>query len=73
MHDSRRADPARGLRDLVPWADPYIAALIEKLRRSTESELYDVRDELPPPLGSDTPEQDPAWPSKWSPGSRPHE
>ncbi len=38
--------------DLMPWGDPYIVALVEKLRRSAE--LEDAGDEataeLPPPL-----------------------
>ncbi|MGA7104666.1 MAG: hypothetical protein WBX49_04905, partial [Candidatus Deferrimicrobiaceae bacterium] len=38
-----------GFRDLVPWADPYIAALIENLRRSAAME-DELHAELPPPL-----------------------
>jgi hypothetical protein len=46
--------PQRGFQDLVPWADPYIASLIEKLRRSAEAGGFDAgaAAELPPPLDS---------------------
>lgn len=62
-----------GFEDLVPWADPYIAALIEKLRRAADfaasmeeedSESDGPTGELPPPLNGDG-EQDDAWQADW--------
>lgn len=53
MSDPLGPRPPGGFHDLVPWADPYIAALVEKLRRSEQLEetaLHDISDELPPPL-----------------------
>jgi len=61
-----------GFRDLVPWADPYIAALIENLRRSVASEdklNAEARNELPPPL--DREESDDDWHVDWSPRNWP--
>ncbi|MBI3838205.1 MAG: hypothetical protein HY288_09775 [Planctomycetia bacterium] len=53
---------AGDFHDLVPWADPYIAALIEKLRNaddfSEDRQRLDAVDELPPPLGHGEPDRD---------------
>ncbi|MGD9723229.1 MAG: hypothetical protein AB7O59_17990 [Pirellulales bacterium] len=54
MDDPYDPRPQRGFQELVPWADPYIAALIDKLRREDDwdrSERGPVG-ELPPPLDS---------------------
>jgi hypothetical protein len=63
----------RGFRDLVPWADPYIAALVERLRRvaALEEELNapEVSGELPPPL--DKEDRDDRWEADWSPRNWP--
>jgi hypothetical protein len=58
------APRTRGFRDLVPWADPYIVALIEKLRRTDEFERGESGEvnELPPPLESDRERRDDHWP-----------
>jgi hypothetical protein len=62
-----------GFRDLVPWADPYIAALIEKLRHASdeedEAERLEAVDELPPPLSGDP--DDTPWQADWSPRNWP--
>jgi hypothetical protein len=62
-----------GFRDLVPWADPYIAALVENLRRLAEFEgdldSAPARAELPPPLGKDDRPQ--TWQADWSPRNWP--
>lgn len=61
-----------GFRDLVPWADPYIAALVEKLRRDAQREeslATDARNELPPPLGQN--DRDSTWEADWSPRNWP--
>lgn len=81
-HDENRAD---GYQELLPWADPYIVALIEKLRSSQEfadldhstidddalddGAIDDAIDELPPPLESDNPND--AWQADWSPRNWP--
>ena len=60
-------------RDLVPWADPYIAALIEKLRRTAAVEealdAADATSELPPPLDRDDRRE--SWEADWSPRNWP--
>jgi hypothetical protein len=65
--------PDRRFRDLVPWADPYIAALVERLRRvAAVEEALDSRDvtgELPPPLDKD--DRDHRWEADWSPRNWP--
>ena len=75
MRDFLGSNPGGGFAELVPWADPYIAALIEKLRRSVEfSEKADSSDavgELPPPLGNDDPNRDDPWQADWSPRNWP--
>jgi hypothetical protein len=38
MSDAFHEPGHREFRDLVPWADPYIASLIEKLRRGDSDE-----------------------------------
>ena len=69
----------KGFEDLVPWADPYIAALMDKLRREhaagddepSESRQYDwsqPEGELPPPLGD---QRDLPWQADWSPRNWP--
>ena len=75
MSDPYDPRPQRGFRDLVPWADPYIAALIEKLRISAESELCDgeATSELPPPLDSDDRFDNDGLQSDWSPRNWPRE
>ena len=75
LSHSPRENAAGGFRDLVPWADPYIAALIEKLRRSATLGVCDdeVVGELPPPLDSDDAGADDGWPGSWSPRNWPHE
>jgi len=73
MRDPFGPRPAAGFHDLVPWADPYIAALIEKLRQSDprdDASFLDPSDELPPPLDSDRPEGD-GWEPDWSPRKHP--
>jgi hypothetical protein len=61
--------PSRVFEDVVPWADPYILALVEKLRQSDLEDQLD--DELsaelpPPPFGDDAP-----WQPDWSPRNWP--
>jgi hypothetical protein len=69
----------KGFEDLVPWADPYIAALIDKLRRQSAEEDELLADdescewsepagELPPPLGD---QRDTPWEADWSPRNWP--
>jgi hypothetical protein len=63
-----------GFRDLVPWADPYIAALLERLRRAaadeeSEARARDAACELPPPL--DTDNRGDKWQADWSPRNWP--
>ena len=61
MRDPFAPRPRETFHDLVPWADPYIVALIEKLRRTyadEEDSLPLGRAELPPPLDSDRPDED---------------
>ena len=62
-----------GFRDLVPWADPYIAALVEKLRRASaladDLDASDAMNELPPPLGKDDRRE--TWQADWSPRNWP--
>jgi hypothetical protein len=62
-----------GFRDLVPWADPYIASLVEKLRRTAAIEealsTSDARSELPPPLEEGDPRE--TWEADWSPRNWP--
>jgi hypothetical protein len=60
---------SRGFRDLVPWADPYIAALLEKLRREAADEELEAHArnaacELPPPLDRDNAGD--KWQADWS-------
>jgi hypothetical protein len=44
-----------GFHDLMPWGDPYIIALMAKLRQADAGEHADndIVAELPPPLDSD--------------------
>jgi hypothetical protein len=74
MSDSHADNPADGFRDLVPWADPYIAELIEKLRASARfGDDGRPVNELPPPLGSQEAPGDDAWPGGWTPRNWPRE
>ena len=63
---------SEGFRDLVPWADPYIAALLDRLcrRAALEEGLADeaARAELPPPRGDGV---DQRWQADWSPSNWP--
>lgn len=67
----------REFRDLVPWADPYIASLLNKLQRTAQAEglhgddLYgediysgELVDDLPPPLDKD--DRQDSWRPDWS-------
>ena len=70
-----RGPRTAGFEDLIPWADPYISALIEKLRRECESEVDDeptgespLASELPPPLND---HRDAPWQADWSPRNWP--
>jgi hypothetical protein len=69
MNDPLRARRGSGgFDDLIPWADPYIAALIEKLRNSVEESedtIDDIFGELPPPLDNDESTDD-GWPADWA-------
>jgi hypothetical protein len=73
MNEPRGSRKA-GFEDLVPWADPYIAALIEKLRREYESDDDTPRcenrlvGELPPPLND---RRETPWQADWSPRNWP--
>jgi hypothetical protein len=74
MSDSLRAQGLRGFHDLVPWADPYIAALIDKLRQAEDAEEgLEAVDELPPPLDNGDPNRDSPWQTDWSPRNWPRE
>ena len=73
MSDPFDPRPSDGFAELVPWADPYIAALIEKLRRAADcSEPGSaVTDELaPPPADQSSLNEDP-WRGGWRPPNRP--
>jgi hypothetical protein len=75
MRDLGDRNQYDGFWDLVPWADPYIAALVEKLRRSAEE--LDQRaqpvNELEPPLDSHDSDRGEGWPSDWAPRNSPRE
>ncbi len=71
MNDPHDRSRRNGFNDLVPWADPYIAALVEKLRRSDDFLDEEAVDELPPPLGSQDNERDEHWPHDWTPRNWP--
>ena len=75
MKDSLRPASSGGFEDLVPWADPYIAALIEKLRRDhargEEDEQAGMVGELAPPLDNGDKDQDAPWQADWSPRNWP--
>jgi hypothetical protein len=71
MSDSLRSQGRRGFHDLVPWADPYIAALIDKLRHAEDSDESSEVDELPPPLDNGDPSRDTTWQPDWSPRNWP--
>ncbi len=73
MSDVFGSNSDGGFRDLVPWADPYIAALIEKLRAEADSEGVshgETVDELPPrSTGGPADRND--WRPDWSPRNWP--
>jgi hypothetical protein len=72
MSDERRLERAEQAREILPWADPYIAGLLEKLRASESASPYSAprwdrwqlgrelspRNEQPPPLFDPHPELD---------------
>jgi hypothetical protein len=64
----------RGFEDLVPWADPYIVALVEKVRRDERLERSTSRQraELPPPLDNGDPDLDGYRRATWSHRQRPN-
>ncbi len=66
--------PLKGFQDLVPWADPYIVALVEKLRRSAAcaDDDEDALAELPPPVANEARGHDGGWPGGWTPRNWPH-
>ncbi|MEX2113606.1 MAG: hypothetical protein WD845_10500 [Pirellulales bacterium] len=68
MSDSMGRRPTTGFRELLPWADPYIASLIDKLRRSAGCDEVDFvpRGELEPPLDSPDRRND-RWDGEWRP------
>jgi hypothetical protein len=70
MSDSFNRCSRDAFRDLVPWADPYIAALMDKLRRESSARAGAVG-ELPPPLDSENAERDSTWQADWSPRNWP--
>ena len=61
-----------GFQDLMPWGDPYIVALMDKLRQADANEQRenDIAAELPPPLECDDADDYP-WQPDWSPRDRP--
>jgi hypothetical protein len=63
----------RGFQDLVPWADPYIAALLRKLAHTAALEEAEARApercEQPPPL--DKTDREVRWQADWSPRNWP--
>lgn len=71
MSEPRDRSRRTGFHDLVPWADPYIVALVEKLRRSDEGLDEDAVNELPPPLDSRDDDRDDHWPHDWTPRNWP--
>jgi hypothetical protein len=75
MNDPRDRSRRDDFCDLVPWADPYIAALVDKLRRSAEllEAQEDVLGELPPPLDSRDDDREDRWPHDWKPRSWPRD
>ena len=71
MTDPLGHHPRGIFEDAVPWGDPYILALLEKLRNSDadadEVSEADLSAELPPPpFGDDSP-----WEPDWSPRNWP--
>ena len=60
--------PATGFRELLPWADPYIASLIDKLRHSAGCDGVDFvpKNEAEPPLDSPDRYND-RWDGQWHP------
>ena len=67
---NERKNPRRSSRfnDLMPWGDPYIVALVEKLRRSAELEEEadaEASAELPPPFDNDDADGDGSWQADW--------
>lgn len=64
---------SRGFEDLIPWADPYIVALVEKVRRDERLERAtdNPRAELPPPLPSGGPDYESYRRPTWTRRQRP--
>ncbi len=72
MRDSLNPRFDVGFQDLMPWGDPYIVGLMDKLRRADAIEQAENRivAELPPPLDNDDADDYP-WQPDWSPRDRP--
>jgi hypothetical protein len=68
MSDNSGHRPATGFRELLPWADPYIASLIDKLRRSAGCDGVEFvpKSEVEPPLDSPDRYSD-RWDGQWRP------
>jgi hypothetical protein len=75
MSEALRRRGLPGFVDLVPWADPYIAGLVEKLQmeggtllaqRNAASTRKSVRAEAPPPSFEEfsNPHRDYHWPRR---------
>jgi|EndMetStandDraft_5_1072996.scaffolds.fasta_scaffold444939_2 hypothetical protein len=69
MSEALRRRGLPGFSDLVPWADPYIASLVEKLQyeggRLLAAGNRTVRAECPPPPFTEfSPSRDFEWPRR---------
>ena len=53
--DIHRGDLNSGPQDLLPWADPYIAALMRRHLLQYTAEMGDARAEASPPVSGDAP------------------
>jgi hypothetical protein len=73
LNDLPRAQPRnRCFEDVIPWGDPYILALIEKLREldAGNDDDPDATAELPPPLTGEPHEpSEPDWSRRTWPGT----
>ncbi len=71
MRNSLNSRFTAGFHDLMPWGDPYIVALMDKLRQADANERAGngISAELPPPLNGDEGNDYPAQPD-WSPRDR---
>lgn len=65
---------SRGFEDLVPWADPYIVALVEKVRRDERLERAAgyQRSEQSPPLDNSDPDFENYRRPSWTRRQRPN-